>query len=143
MDCDDEFGIDEIDESALMAAVESAENVYVQGSSSSIISNNKIKRQQKLFESLGLETDFRKPTVKIKPAHTKAIDYTFGYKDDKIKLHPIDKETQNNWIYPTNLPIREYQLKIVERSLFSNSIICYYFFIIQPSSLCQQALERQ
>ncbi|XP_072314496.1 Fanconi anemia group M protein [Eucyclogobius newberryi] len=36
----------------------------------------------------------------------------------------FDCSSAKVWIYPTNLPIREYQLKISEASLFQNTLVC-------------------
>ncbi|CAJ1073462.1 LOW QUALITY PROTEIN: Fanconi anemia group M protein [Xyrichtys novacula] len=36
----------------------------------------------------------------------------------------FDSSSAKVWIYPTNYPIREYQLKISEAALFQNSLVC-------------------
>ncbi|CAL8301508.1 unnamed protein product [Boreogadus saida] len=36
----------------------------------------------------------------------------------------FDSSSATVWIYPTNLPIREYQLKISEAALFQNTLVC-------------------
>lgn len=36
----------------------------------------------------------------------------------------FDSSSANVWIYPTNYPIREYQLKISEAALFQNTLVC-------------------
>lgn len=36
----------------------------------------------------------------------------------------FDSSSAKVWIYPTNYPIREYQLKISERALFQNTLVC-------------------
>ena len=36
----------------------------------------------------------------------------------------FDPEAGELWIYPTNYPIRDYQYNIVQRSLFTNTLVC-------------------
>lgn len=36
----------------------------------------------------------------------------------------LDSSSAQVWIYPTNYPIREYQLKISEAALFQNTLVC-------------------
>ena len=36
----------------------------------------------------------------------------------------FDKEAGKIWIYPTNLPIRSYQINIVQKALFNNTLVC-------------------
>ncbi|XP_038134108.1 Fanconi anemia group M protein [Cyprinodon tularosa] len=44
------------------------------------------------------------------------------------RIHPdfpgFDSSSAEVWIYPTNYPIRDYQLKISEASLFQNTLVC-------------------
>lgn len=44
------------------------------------------------------------------------------------KVYPdfpgFDSSSADVWIYPTNYPIREYQLKISEAALFQNTLVC-------------------
>jgi len=37
--------------------------------------------------------------------------------------HKIDRETAKTWIYPANIPHRDYQYSIVSRALFSNVLV--------------------
>lgn len=37
--------------------------------------------------------------------------------------HPIDVENLRTWIYPTNYPVRGYQLNIVQKAMFSNTLV--------------------
>jgi hypothetical protein len=40
-------------------------------------------------------------------------------------LKPIlDPITARNWIYPTNYPVRQYQLDICQQALFNNTLVC-------------------
>jgi Fanconi anemia group M protein len=39
-------------------------------------------------------------------------------------VHEVDKQTMKSWIYPTNYPVREYQLDICRKALFSNTLVC-------------------
>lgn len=36
----------------------------------------------------------------------------------------FDAEAGEVWIYPTNYPVRDYQYNIVQRSLFTNTLVC-------------------
>ena len=38
-------------------------------------------------------------------------------------VHEVDSEAYKTWIYPTNMAIREYQLNIVQASLFKNTLV--------------------
>ena len=35
----------------------------------------------------------------------------------------FDRQAGDLWIYPTNYPVREYQLTIVEKALFHNTLV--------------------
>lgn len=37
---------------------------------------------------------------------------------------PIDREEAEQWLYPTNYEVREYQRVITERALFQNTLVC-------------------
>ncbi|XP_061077667.1 Fanconi anemia group M protein isoform X2 [Conger conger] len=41
-----------------------------------------------------------------------------------IELPGFDRSSAEVWIYPTNYPIRDYQLKISEKALFQNTLVC-------------------
>ena len=36
----------------------------------------------------------------------------------------IDESAARNWIYPTNYPIRDYQLEICKNALQMNTLVC-------------------
>jgi len=36
----------------------------------------------------------------------------------------IDTTTIDSWLYPTNYPVREYQLDICRKALFLNTLVC-------------------
>ncbi|KAL0486019.1 hypothetical protein AKO1_012294 [Acrasis kona] len=36
----------------------------------------------------------------------------------------VDREATRTWYYPSNMKVRQYQLKIVESSLYSNTMVC-------------------
>eukprot|EP01084_Bolivina_argentea_P288412 495011_1 len=36
----------------------------------------------------------------------------------------IDRDAAMTWVYPSNVPVREYQRSIVSRALFSNTLVC-------------------
>jgi ERCC4-related helicase len=38
-------------------------------------------------------------------------------------FHPIHSENLRTWIYPTNYPIRGYQLNIVQKAMFNNTLV--------------------
>uniref|UniRef100_A0A096M7Q3 FA complementation group M n=1 Tax=Poecilia formosa TaxID=48698 RepID=A0A096M7Q3_POEFO len=42
----------------------------------------------------------------------------------QFKNSGFDSSSADVWIYPTNYPIRDYQLKISEASLFQNTLVC-------------------
>lgn len=53
----------------------------------------------------------------------------------------FDLSAGQTWIYPENYPIRDYQFKIVQASLYMNTIVClptgkrdYFFIIINKSN---------
>jgi hypothetical protein len=37
---------------------------------------------------------------------------------------PIDTAHCSTWVYPTNMPVRDYQMTIVEAALFDNALVC-------------------
>lgn len=60
--------------------------------------------------SVGAEGKFLSPT----PSGQKTYPDFPGFDSSSAKV----------WIYPTNYPIREYQLKISEAALFQNTLVC-------------------
>lgn len=36
----------------------------------------------------------------------------------------LDPSTGGAWIYPTNYPVRQYQLDICKQALFTNTLVC-------------------
>ncbi|KAI8969738.1 P-loop containing nucleoside triphosphate hydrolase protein [Pilobolus umbonatus] len=40
-----------------------------------------------------------------------------------LSFHPLDTEALRTWIYPVNYPIRGYQLNIVRKALFHNTLV--------------------
>lgn len=42
---------------------------------------------------------------------------------EPIAAHNIDMEAFKIWIYPINYPIRDYQFNIVQKALFSNTLV--------------------
>lgn len=53
-------------------------------------------------------------------SHTSTKDPTEGYSD----LQGFDSSAGRIWIYPTNFPVRDYQLKISEAALLQNTLVC-------------------
>jgi ERCC4-related helicase len=37
---------------------------------------------------------------------------------------PLDHAATKEWIYPTNYPVRQYQLEICKKALFTNTLVC-------------------
>ena len=37
---------------------------------------------------------------------------------------PVDESKIDDWIFPTNVPVRKYQKDICETSLFNNTLVC-------------------
>ncbi|KAJ3221052.1 hypothetical protein HK099_003808, partial [Clydaea vesicula] len=96
------------------------EKSFNQGKNNTINTFNqqKINKQSTIFQSFGYTNP---PPQKVAIKSNKAI------KEKQIvfpsKYHQINEKTQHEWIYPTNLPIRDYQLNIVKRCLFENTLV--------------------
>ncbi|KAI7893818.1 P-loop containing nucleoside triphosphate hydrolase protein [Mucor mucedo] len=43
--------------------------------------------------------------------------------EDTESFHPLDVENLRTWIYPINYPIRGYQLNIIQKALFNNTLV--------------------
>ncbi|KAI8065035.1 hypothetical protein BDF21DRAFT_496641 [Thamnidium elegans] len=43
--------------------------------------------------------------------------------DSTPSFHPLDLQNLRTWIYPTNYPIRGYQLNIVQKAMFQNTLV--------------------
>ncbi|XP_050937808.1 DEAD-box ATP-dependent RNA helicase FANCM isoform X2 [Cucumis melo] len=46
-----------------------------------------------------------------------------GLVEDSVGLVDIDEEAAKTWIYPVNVPLRDYQLAITKTALFSNTLV--------------------
>lgn len=44
-------------------------------------------------------------------------------KDNGFDIQGFDVHMGNNWIYPINSPIRSYQFKIIEKTLYNNTLV--------------------
>ena len=55
------------------------------------------------------------------------LEFTYAPAAASISLNPacpgFDRQAGDMWIYPTNYPVREYQLAIVEKALFLNTLV--------------------
>ncbi|XP_031736810.1 DEAD-box ATP-dependent RNA helicase FANCM isoform X5 [Cucumis sativus] len=61
---------------------------------------------------------FRKKTMDVeKPVQDP------GLVEDSVGLVDIDEEAAKTWIYPVNVPLRDYQLAITKTALFSNTLV--------------------
>jgi hypothetical protein len=40
------------------------------------------------------------------------------------ELPQLDLEAARKWVYPTNMPVRSYQVDIVNTALFANTLVC-------------------
>lgn len=49
------------------------------------------------------------------------ISHTRGGTSSKLN---VDGATIDEWIYPTNVPVRKYQKDICEAALFQNTLVC-------------------
>lgn len=60
------------------------------------------------------------------PAGTESTDISFTPSSGQTypDLPGFDSSSAKVWIYPTNYPIREYQLKIAEAALYQNTLVC-------------------
>lgn len=43
--------------------------------------------------------------------------------ENTASFHPLDVEKLRTWIYPTNYPIRGYQLNILQKAMFHNTLV--------------------
>lgn len=43
--------------------------------------------------------------------------------DNTQSFHPLNVENLRTWIYPTNYPVRGYQLNIVQKAMFNNTLV--------------------
>ncbi|MBN3298721.1 FANCM protein, partial [Amia calva] len=50
-----------------------------------------------------------------------SVSHTWEEDEAKAKSTPLPTDV---WIYPTNYPVRDYQLKISEAALFQNTLVC-------------------
>ncbi|XP_041668468.1 Fanconi anemia group M protein [Cheilinus undulatus] len=61
-------------------------------------------------------------------SHTETENTSLTPVPSDVRTYPdfpgFDSSSAKVWIYPTNYPIREYQLKISEVALFQNSLVC-------------------
>jgi hypothetical protein len=95
-------------------------------------------RQLSIFESFGIDgpaatkvepskvaarklpIGFSKSQPKSKPAFT-CIKPSIAY--EPKAHHDIDMEAFKTWIYPVNYPLRDYQFNIVQKALYSNTLV--------------------
>ena len=42
----------------------------------------------------------------------------------EASLAAIDEEACKSWLYPSNYPVREYQVSIVKQALLKNTLVC-------------------
>lgn len=71
-------------------------------------------------------------SLQLDHAHSLQCDDPAGTEDNASssteKTYPdlpgFDNSSAKVWIYPTNYPVREYQLKMSEAALFQNTLIC-------------------
>lgn len=95
---------DEIEEDLLVAACEEAE-----------LKTTKTSEQKpgKYDHSTGLK--------KKRPKKKKEFDVSNVLKGDEPQ---VDRNLAKTWIYPTNVPIRDYQVSIVSNALLQNTLVC-------------------
>ena len=51
-------------------------------------------------------------------------DYEDGREEEDEDEIDYDKEAAKTWVYPVNLPKREYQYNVVRDALFENTLVC-------------------
>ena len=102
---------DDDDDLILLEAVENIEN-------SAIKTNSFVKdaRQTTLLEAFGRST--------VSQSCSKDLQYPA----DKTEIvfnskHEMDLHAFKTWIYPCNVPIRDYQYNIVQKALFTNTLV--------------------
>lgn len=63
------------------------------------------------------------------PTRETAVEAAKPQAKERPRLVPlagteVDEEAVRTWVYPINKPTREYQLALVKKALFNNSIVC-------------------
>ncbi|KAL5776376.1 hypothetical protein ACOSP7_009302 [Xanthoceras sorbifolium] len=83
-----------------------------------------ISKQSKLDKYFGNAGP--RPQVGPKPrqvGHGPRFDEECGEDDEKTCYVEIDAEAAKTWIYPVNVPVRDYQFNITKTALFSNTLV--------------------
>lgn len=108
--CDSDDPCDE----AFLAALEQSEQQYynTNGSTPAAPPNNKANNNVRSHASSRVNGNSDLATENV-PVDWNAIQHIPGF----------DKEAGTMWIYPTNYPVREYQLNIVTQALFQNTLV--------------------
>ncbi|KAJ9167176.1 hypothetical protein P3X46_021846 [Hevea brasiliensis] len=102
--------------------------VPLQNNCNYVSSSNKILRKPRAYKQstlhsfigkgVGLEHPHENPVVDD-PDQQVAVDG----EDERVSCVGIDVEAAKTWIYPVNVPLREYQLAITKTALFSNTLV--------------------
>lgn len=72
-----------------------------------------------------LQLDQERPFQLADPAASSSCSSSIPSSGQTYPDFPgFDSSSAKVWIYPTNFPIREYQLKISEAALFQNTLVC-------------------
>lgn len=139
---DDEFD-DGLNDDLLLKEIENFDNLIgsVSSNNQTIKSREFVKKlpskeqlqpkQLSIFESFGINGPSaveksqvqrkiaQKQTI-IKPAFA-SVKPSIVY--EPTSTHHIDAEAYKTWIYPINYPLRDYQYNIVQKALFSNTLV--------------------
>uniref|UniRef100_A0A3B5L1V2 Helicase ATP-binding domain-containing protein n=1 Tax=Xiphophorus couchianus TaxID=32473 RepID=A0A3B5L1V2_9TELE len=79
--------------------------------------------QRTLFQTWGASVSQNKAVQSGKDAR-KATGKSDIIQNNHATGQSFDSSSADVWIYPTNYPIRDYQLKMSEASLFQNTLVC-------------------
>jgi hypothetical protein len=94
-------------------------------------------RQLSIFESFGINGPAAKVQHKVAHKNTVSKPALASRKPSIVyeprAKHNLDVEAFKTWIYPINYTVRDYQYNIVQKALFSNTLVALptgYFSII-------------
>lgn len=131
---DDEF--DDSYDNLLLQEIENFDNVVAPASHIPQVrlnTNLNNPKQLSIYESFGISGPFAATKVQA-PKNVKTTQKTSILKPVFASVKPsvvyepeiahnINLEAYRTWIYPTNYPVRDYQFNIVQKALFSNTLV--------------------
>ncbi|EXJ93548.1 fanconi anemia group M protein [Capronia coronata CBS 617.96] len=138
---DDEFGMDDDDDIALLEALEAATNAPEAGqgnagtredfqSNGGPPSRSSLQRASSFRQTTlyGIHTSTqqepRRTQFQRTQTQSRAHNWPLANKDEPPTHHKINRDAMKTWVYPTNLGrIRDYQFNIAHRGLFHNLLV--------------------